>query len=59
VKASIGSVRDAIIIGLFLTGLIIWLFLRDLGTAVMAGLVVSHNLHNICALKLMGQSFNI
>src|ERR1700751_885932 len=29
VKASIGSVRDAIIIGLFLTGLIIWLFLRD------------------------------
>ena len=31
---SIGSVRDAIIIGLFLTGFIIWLFLRDLGTAL-------------------------
>ena len=40
VNASIASVRDAIIIGLFLAGLIIWLFLRDMGTAVMTGLVV-------------------
>src|SRR5207253_8678713 len=35
VTASIASVRDAIIIGLFLAGLIIWLFLRDWGTALM------------------------
>ena len=31
VRESIASVRDAIVIGLFLTGFIIWLFLRDLG----------------------------
>ena len=37
VNESIASVRDAIIIGLFLAGLIIWLFLRDWGTAVMTG----------------------
>ena len=60
VKASIGSVRDAIIIGLFLTGLIIWLFLRDLGTAVMAGLVVPVTICiTFIALKVMGQSFNM
>src|SRR5215467_751959 len=40
VQASISSVRDAILIGLFLAGLIIWLFLRDWGTAIMTGLVV-------------------
>jgi len=34
------SCRDAIIIGLFLAGLTIWLFLRDWGTALMTGLVV-------------------
>src|SRR5262249_43537019 len=39
VKQSIASVRDAIIIGLFLAGFIIWLFLRDWGTAVMTGLL--------------------
>ncbi len=31
VRESIGSVRDAIIIGLLLAGFIIWLFLRDIG----------------------------
>src|SRR6185436_14518740 len=40
VNESIASVRDAIVIGLFLAGLIIWLFLKDWGTAVMTGLVV-------------------
>ena len=40
VKESIASVRDAIILGLFLSGFIIWLFLRDWGTALMTGLVV-------------------
>jgi multidrug efflux pump subunit AcrB len=60
VNQSIGSVRDAIIIGLFLTGLIIWLFLRDLGTAVMAGLVVPVTICiTFIALKIMGQSFNM
>ncbi len=60
VKASIGSVRDAIIIGLFLTGLIIWLFLRDLGTALLAGVVVPVTICvTFVALKMLGQSFNM
>jgi multidrug efflux pump subunit AcrB len=60
VKASIGSVRDAIIIGLFLTGLIIWLFLRDIGTALLAGVVVPVTICvTFVALKVLGQSFNM
>src|SRR3984893_12325599 len=60
VKESIASVRDAIIIGLFLTGFIIWLFLRDLGTAVLAGVGVPLTISvNFVVLKIMGQSFNM
>ncbi len=60
VQASIGSVRDAIIIGIFLTGLIIWLFLRDLGTALLAGVVVPVTICiTFVALKMLGQSFNM
>jgi multidrug efflux pump subunit AcrB len=60
VQASIGSVRDAIIIGLILTGITIWLFLRDWGTAVMAGVVVPVTICiTFLALKIMGQSFNM
>ena len=60
VKASIGSVRDAILIGLFLTALIIWLFLRDLGTAVLAGVVVPITICiTFVGMKIMGQSFNM
>ena len=60
VRESIGSVRDAIIIGLFLTGLIIYLFLRDLGTAVLAGVVVPLTICvTFVVLKIMGQSFNM
>ncbi len=60
VKASIGSVRDAILIGLFLAGLIIWLFLRDWGTAVMTGLVVPVTMVvTFIAMRILGQSFNL
>src|SRR5205814_4627909 len=60
VKESIASVRDAIIIGLFLAALIIWLFLRDWGTAVMTGLVVPVTMFvTFIAMKLVGQSFNL
>jgi multidrug efflux pump subunit AcrB len=60
VNESIGSVRDAILIGLFLTGLIIWLFLRDIGTAVMAGLVVPVTICiTFVVMKVLGQSFNM
>ena len=60
VKESIASVRDAIIIGLLLAALIIWLFLRDWGTAVMTGLVVPVTMFvTFIAMKLVGQSFNL
>jgi len=60
VQASISSVRDAIVVGLFLAGLIIWLFLRDWGTAVMTGLVVPVTMVvTFIAMKLLGQSFNL
>ena len=60
VHESIGSVRDAIIIGLFLSGIIIWLFLRDWGTALMTGLVVPVTiLVTFIVMKIMGQSFNM
>ena len=60
VRESIGSVRDAIVIGLFLTGLIIYLFLRDLGTALLAGVVVPLTICvTFVVLKMMGQSFNM
>jgi multidrug efflux pump subunit AcrB len=60
VQDSIRSVRDAIIIGLCLAALIIWLFLRDWGTAVMTGLVVPVTLVvTFIAMKILGQSFNL
>jgi multidrug efflux pump subunit AcrB len=60
VRESIGSVRDAIIVGLFLSGLIIWLFLRDWGTALMTGLVVPVTIFvTFIVMKLLGQSFNM
>jgi CzcA family heavy metal efflux pump len=60
VSESIASVRDAIIIGLLLAALVIWLFLRDWGTAVMTGLVVPVTMVvTFIAMKLLGQSFNL
>jgi multidrug efflux pump subunit AcrB len=60
VQASIASVRDAIIIGLFLSGAIIWLFLKDWGSALATGLVVPVTvLVTFIAMKIMGQTFNM
>jgi multidrug efflux pump subunit AcrB len=60
VRESIGSVRDAIIIGLLLAGFIIWLFLRDVGTALMTGLVIPVAIFvTFIAMKMLGQSFNM
>ena len=60
VNASIASVRDAIVIGLCLAALIIWLFLRDWGTALMTGLVVPVTMVvTFIAMKMLGQSFNL
>ena len=60
VRESIGSVRDAIIIGLLLAGFIIWLFLQDIGTALMTGLVIPVAIFvTFIAMKILGQSFNM
>ena len=60
VRESIGSVRDAIIIGLILSAVIIWLFLRDWGTALATGLVVPVTiLVTFLVMKIMGQTFNM
>jgi multidrug efflux pump subunit AcrB len=60
VRESIASVRDAIIIGLLLAGFIIWLFLRDWGTALMTGLVIPVAIFvTFIAMKMLGQSFNM
>jgi len=40
VNDSIKSVRDAIVIGIVLAAIILFFFLRDLGTSVVAGLVI-------------------
>jgi CzcA family heavy metal efflux pump len=60
VKASIASVRDAILIGLVLAAAILVLFLRDWGTSVVAGLVIPATIAvTFIALRAMGESFNL
>jgi multidrug efflux pump subunit AcrB len=60
VNASIASVRDAIVIGLLLAAFIIWLFLRDWGTALMTGLVVPVTMFvTFIAMRILGESFNL
>jgi CzcA family heavy metal efflux pump len=60
VSASIKSVRDAILIGVFLAAVILVLFLRDWGTSVVAGLVIPVTLTvTFIVLRLIGQSFNL
>jgi len=60
VTESITSVRDAIFIGLLLTGFIIYLFLRDIGTAILAGVVIPVAICiTFIVMKVMGQSFNM
>jgi len=60
VRESIASVRDSMVIGLVLAALVIWLFLRDAGTALMTGLVVPVTIFvTFIAMKIAGQSFNL
>ncbi|MGB7719961.1 MAG: efflux RND transporter permease subunit, partial [Bryobacteraceae bacterium] len=60
VNDSIGSVRDAILIGLVLASLIMVLFLRDWGTSLVAGLVIPATIAlTFIALRIMGESFNL
>jgi CzcA family heavy metal efflux pump len=60
VRASITSVRDAILIGLVLAAIILVLFLRDWGSSIVAGLVIPVTVAvTFIALRVLGESFNL
>ena len=60
VHDSIASVRDAVLIGIVLSSIILVLFLRDWGTSFVAGLVIPVTLLiTFTVLSLTGQSFNL
>ncbi len=60
VRASAGSVRDAILFGLILSVLIIYLFLKNWGTTLTAIIVIPVTvLVTLVAMKLAGLSLNI
>ncbi len=60
VRDSISSVRDAIFIGLILACIILYLFLRDWTSSLIAGLVIPVTIAvTILVLWLIGQSFNL
>jgi len=60
VRDSISSVRDAIFIGLILACIILFLFLRDWTSSLVAGLVIPVTIAvTILVLWSIGQSFNL
>ncbi len=60
VQDSIKSVRDAILLGLVLSAIVLIVFLRDWGTSLVAGLVIPVTiLVTFIVLKMLGQSFNL
>ncbi len=60
VRDSIRSVRDAILIGLALACIILFLFLRDTSASLVAGLVIPVTIAiTVLFLTLLGQSFNL
>jgi len=60
VHDSIASVRDAVLLGIVLSSIILVLFLRDWGTSFVAGLVIPVTLFiTFIVLKATGQSFNL
>ncbi len=60
VEESIASVRDAILIGLVLACLILFLFLRDWTSSLVAGLVIPVTVAiTVLFLWIIGQSFNL
>jgi CzcA family heavy metal efflux pump len=60
VRESIGSVRDAILIGLVLACVILFLFLRDWSSSLIAGLVIPVTVAiTFVFLRIIGQSFNL
>jgi CzcA family heavy metal efflux pump len=60
VHDSISSVRDAVLLGIVLSSVILVLFLRDWGTSFVAGLVIPVTLLiTFVVLKVTDQSFNL
>jgi CzcA family heavy metal efflux pump len=60
VRESIASVRDAILIGLLLACVILYLFLRDWRSSLIAGMVIPVTVAvTVLVLWLVGQSFNL
>jgi CzcA family heavy metal efflux pump len=60
VRDSISSVRDAIAIGLVLACIILFLFLRDWTSSLIAGLVIPVTIAmTVLVLWMIGQSFNL
>ena len=60
VHDSIASVRDAVLLGIILSSVILVLFLRDWGTSLVAGLVIPVTLLiTFIVLKVTHQSFNL
>ena len=60
VRDSIASVRDAIFIGLILACIILFLFLRDWTSSLIAGLVIPVTIAvTVLVLWTIGQSFNL
>src|SRR5205085_8208734 len=60
VRSSVGSVRDAIIIGLILSVLILYGFLRDWGTTLVAALVIPITvLITFVAMWIVGLTFDL
>jgi multidrug efflux pump subunit AcrB len=60
VRESIASVRDAILAGLALTCIILFLFLRDWRSSLVAGLVIPVTVAiTVLFLWLIGESFNL
>jgi CzcA family heavy metal efflux pump len=60
VRESISSVRDAILIGLLLACIILFLFLQDWTSSLVAGLVIPVTVAvTILFLWIIGQSFNL
>jgi len=60
VRDSISSVRDAVLLGIVLSSIVLVVFLRDWGTSLVAGLVIPVTLLiTFIVLKAAGQSFNL
>ena len=60
VQDAIKSVRDAILLGLALSAIVLIVFLHDWRTSIVAGLVIPVTIFvTFIMLKLLGQSFNL